>query len=97
MPAQGSLCLFEDSGANKHVIGIEGGDRQDADSGCGKRVQDGGQNAYGGKLQLSFDGERSPPSLALYSVGYVGRWANDLQLIRRAGYRYQGPGRKIQP
>jgi hypothetical protein len=32
MPAQGSRCLFKDAAANKDVVGIEGGDRQDADA-----------------------------------------------------------------
>jgi hypothetical protein len=47
MPAQRSLCLFKYNGANKDVIGIECGDRQDADVSFGKQVQDGGKDAYG--------------------------------------------------
>jgi hypothetical protein len=94
MPAQGSLCLFKDAAANKDVIGIEGGDRQDADAGFGKRVQDGGKNAYGGKLQLPFDGKSSPSSLALYSLGYVDRRADDGKLIGSAGEPTPGAGAK---
>src|ERR1700722_1422515 len=97
MPAQGSHCLSKNAAANKDVVGIERGDRQDADAGFGKRVQDGGENADGGKLQLPFDGECSPSSLALYSLGYVDRWADDGKLIRSVGDRHQGPGRMIQP
>ena len=52
MAAQASRCLFQNAAANKDVVGIEGGDRQDADAGFGKRVQDGGKNADGGNFSF---------------------------------------------
>src|ERR1700760_4367398 len=91
MTAQNGLCLVQDIGAHQDVVGIEGGNRQDADAGFGKRIQDRGQDAYGGEFQFSFYREGPPSGLTLRHLGYISRWANDGELMGGAGYGYQRP------
>ena len=89
---EGGNGAVEVGGVNEEVVGVVGGDGEDADAGSGQRRGQGRDDAnVGGEVEGAFDPQAAPVAVGDHSGGISGiggdggLWADEGELVGSAG------------